>query len=707
MNEKNYSKVPVFENGLAQPVFPLTDGKTVEKYDPATSSIVRYCVYVETDYDVDGDGKRDLVKAVVQVPRSAVEGNYKAATLYEARPYAAGVQEDGYPHMKEVAEKEYHPVNFADLDKKVDAHVPQGCISAMDLSLKADPADWYYPDKGNNNSMVFENIDTFDYYLVRGFAVVLSAGFGSKGSDGFNYVGSDYERDAFKAIVEWLHGDRIGYADREGTVETKADWSNGKVAMTGRSYAGTMPFAVATTGVEGLETIVPIAGIADWYSQQNMQGAQRYWPKEMLNSFLAYFCSSRYNDETLTEKQREDMAAFHHEMSLQQIKGGFDYNPEFWGMGNYRFHADRIKCSALIVQGLNDENVSTKQYEMMYKSFQKAGKNVKAILHQGAHITPTMPKRYGILVDGKFYDDIINEWISHYLYGVENGAENRPAILVQMNYDQRKWETADSWETAYKMNLTCEEQGTTVIDTNWEAAGVSAENFDDVMGVRSSNMAQRYVTDPFKEAVTLQGTTCVRLRAALKDGDAEADFNPVNSNDADTLTMKLGMHEMSGRMDDVKLTLLLCDVCDEEFDSIQSVDPQRNTIPVNVVKEGGIISGGEVPAWNEAEFATVHKKYRVITRAFADLCNPEAGYEPETAQNSIELKKGEYHDYHIYLNATRYTVEPGHSLALVITTEDPINCLIHKTYSVEIENASVTAEVPMTEAVENRVMTRK
>ena len=662
---------------------------------------------METDYDVDGDGKRDLVKAVVQVPRSAVEGNYKAATLYEARPYAAGVQEDGYPHMKEVAEKEYHPVNFADLDKKVDAHVPQGCISAMDLSLKADPADWYYPDKGNNNIMVFENIDTFDYYLVRGFAVVLSAGFGSKGSDGFNYVGSDYERDAFKAIVEWLHGDRIGYADREGTVETKADWSNGKVAMTGRSYAGTMPFAVATTGVEGLETIVPIAGIADWYSQQNMQGAQRYWPKEMLNSFLAYFCSSRYNDETLTEKQREDMAAFHHEMSLQQIKGGFDYNPEFWGMGNYRLHADRIKCSALIVQGLNDENVSTKQYEMMYKSFQKAGKNVKAILHQGAHITPTMPKRYGILVDGKFYDDIINEWISHYLYGVENGAENRPAILVQMNYDQRKWETADSWETAYKMNLTCEEQGTTVIDTDWEAAGVSAENFDDVMGVRSSNMAQRYVTDPFKEAVTLQGTTCVRLRAALKDGDAEADFNPVNSNDADTLTMKLGMHEMSGRMDDVKLTLLLCDVCDEEFDSIQSIDPQRNTIPVNVVKEGGIISGGEVPAWNEAEFATVHKKYRVITRAFADLCNPEAGYEPETAQNSIELKKGEYHDYHIYLNATRYTVEPGHSLALVITTEDPINCLIHKTYSVEIENASVTAEVPMTEAVENRVMTRK
>ena len=702
MNEKNYSKVPVFENGLAQPVFPLTDGKTGEKYDPATSSIVRYCVYVETDYDVDGDGKRDLVKAVVQVPRSAVEGNYKAATLYEARPYAAGVQEDGYPHMKEVAEKEYHPVNFADLDKKVDAHVPQGCISAMDLSLKADPADWYYPDKGNNNSMVYENLDNFNYYLVRGFAVVVSAGFGALGSDGFNYVGSEYERDAFKSVVEWLHGDRVAYADREGKIETKADWANGNVAMTGRSYAGTMPFAVATTGVEGLKTIVPVAGIADWYTQQNMQGAQRYWPKEMLNSFLAYFCSSRYNDETLSEKQLDDIAAFHHELSLQQLKCGFDYDPEFWGAGNYRLHADQIKCSALIVHGFNDENVSTKQFEMMHTAFEQAGQTVKLILHQGPHITPTMAsKNYGILIDGKFYDDIVNEWISHYLYGVENGAEKMPEVLAQTNYDQKKWETESAWETEYTMKLTSKEESKTVIDTDWEKAGVSAENFDDVMALKSTNMAQRYVTDPFEKAVTVQGTVCLNLKAALKDGNIETDFDPENRNDVDTLTMQLGNSKVSGKMDDVEIAVLLCDVCDEEFDSIQTVDPERNIVPVTTVKEGGIINGGDLPAFDEAEFNTVHKKYRVITRAFADLCNPEAGYAPETAQNSIELKKGEYHDYSVYLNTTRYTVEPGHRLAVVVATEDPVNCLIHKTYSVEIDDNSVMVEVPVTKASED------
>ena len=702
MTNKNYSNVPVFENGMAQPVFPFTDGKTGEKYDPNTSSIVRYCVYVESDYDMDEDGKRDLVKVLVQVPRSAVEGNYKAASLFEARPYCAGVQEDGYAHMKEVESKEYRKFDFANLDKIVPARIPTDYISAMDLALKADPADWYYPDKGNNNSMVYENLDNFNYYLVRGFAVIASAGFGALGSDGFNYVGSDYERDAFKFVVEWLHGDRIAYADREGTIATKADWSNGNVAMTGRSYAGTMPFAVATTGVEGLKTIIPVAGISDWYSQQNQQGAQRYWPKEMLNSFLAYFCSSRYNDTTLTEKQLDDIAAFHHELSLRQLKCGFDYDKDFWGSGNYRLNADKIKCSALIVQGLNDENVSTKQFEMMHKSFEKAGQTVKAIIHQGPHITPTMPnKNYGILIDGKFYDDIVNEWISHYLYDIDNNAENMPAVLAQDNVDQKKWETENSWTTEHTMKLESAETGVTIIDTDWEKADISAKNFDDVVVQKSTNMNKRYITAPFKETMTIQGTVCVNLKAALKDGDAENDFNPENRNDADILTMKLGSSAVSGKMDDVEITALLCDVCDEKFDSIQTVDPERNIIPVVTVKENGIINGGDLPAFNEVEFSTVHKNYRVITRAFADLCNPEAGYEPETATNSIKLKKGEYHDYHIYLNATRYTVEPGHRLAVVIATEDPVNCLIHKTYSIEIENASVNAEVPVTKVFEN------
>jgi len=694
MSNNGSGIMPVFKDGKAQPVFPFTDGKTGDAYDKEATSIVRYCVYIESDYDMDGDGKCDLVKAFVQVPRSAAEGNYKAATVFEARPYCAGVNADGYDHMKQVEDDETEILDLAAMKRSGEKKVPTGSMSSLEAAAAADPASWYYEDKGTAGSHCYEDIDLYNYYLVRGFAVVESAGFGTLGSDGFVYVGSDLERDAFKAVVEWIHGDRVGYTDREGTITTAADWSNGKVGMTGRSYAGTMPFAVATTGVAGLETIVPVAGISDWYTFLNQQGAQRYWPQEMLMSFLSYYCTSRYNAD-LTEEQKKALDAFHHTFSMEQLKSGFDYS-DFWTEGHYCRNAGSIKCSALIVHGLNDMNVSTKQFEMMHKAFEQSGQTVKAILHQGPHMTPTMAnKGYGIKVDGQYYDEILNEWFSHYLYGVENGAEDMPAVLVQNNTDQTVWETADSWETGCSMNLVSGSSDSVVIDTDWDKAGINDKNFDERMNASSSNMNAIWRSAPLDGKVTVQGSVRVDFQASLEDGSAAGGFDGKNVNDADKLSCRLGTD--AGIMDDVKLTVQLCDVCDEAFDSFQTTDPQRNTVPIKVAHEGAIELGSNLPALDESEFEPVHKNYCVIARAYIDMCNPDSGYEPETAAASVELKKGEAHDYHVFLDANRYTVLPGHSLQVVIGTEDPVNCLLHKEYSVRIEDASVGACIPTTE----------
>lgn len=692
MPKNDTKRVPVFENGLAQPVFPFTDGKTGAEYNPETSEIVRYCVYVEADYDSTGDGRGDLIKAVVQVPRSAAEGNYKAATVFEARPYCAGINADGYDHMKAVEGNEAPKERIA-FSRDVTPGEPEQFVGTLEAAATADPADWFYPDKGNDGANCYENLDAYNYYLVRGFAVVASAGVGTLGSDGFEYTGSDVERDSFRCVVEWLHGDRVAYTDRTRKTGIRADWSNGKVAMTGRSYAGTMPFAVATTGVAGLETIVPVAGISDWYSFLNQQGAQRYWPAEMLMSFLAYFCSSRYNDPNLTAEEKQAILDFHQQFAYDQLKTGFDYS-DFWKEGNYTLNASHIQCSALIVHGLNDENVSTKQFEMMLNSFQEADQTVKVILHQGPHMTPTMAnKGYGISVNGKHYDDIVNKWVSHYLYDVDNDAEDMPEVLVQNNVDQYQWDEMDSWEADFDYDFQSEMDGTTIIDTDWEKAGITKENFDERMSLQDSNMNQRYLSTPAEEDVTIQGTVVVKFDASLADGDADAGFHPVNINDADELSFRLGSD--SGRMDDVKLTVLLCDVAEKEFPSIQTTDPERNVIPVISRNKGSIHNGSNLPDFDEVAFDTVNKKYCVITRAYIDLCNPASGYAPETSAESIELKKGEKHSYQVYLNPARYTVEEGHRLAVVIGTEDPVNCLIHKNYSVEIDNASVQAEIPM------------
>ena len=51
---------------------------------------------METDYDTDADGKPDLVKAIVQLPKAVARGDFKAATILEARPYVAGTLDENY-----------------------------------------------------------------------------------------------------------------------------------------------------------------------------------------------------------------------------------------------------------------------------------------------------------------------------------------------------------------------------------------------------------------------------------------------------------------------------------------------------------------------------------------------------------------------------------------------------------------------------------
>ena len=61
--------------------------------------------------------------------------------------------------------------------------------------------------------------------------------------------------------------------------------------MTGRSYGGTTDFAVASTGVKGLKTIVPVAGIASWYEYTNSQGIAT--GGVAYSDHLAFMCAGR------------------------------------------------------------------------------------------------------------------------------------------------------------------------------------------------------------------------------------------------------------------------------------------------------------------------------------------------------------------------------------------------------------------------------
>ncbi|MEE1328154.1 MAG: CocE/NonD family hydrolase, partial [Oscillospiraceae bacterium] len=320
--------VPVMmydENGLAQPILTYTNAKvttytnTSQYGDGRYNDIVRFCVYVETDYDTDGDGKLDLVKAVVQLPRAAMEGEYDAAVIYEARPYCAG-ENKPRPTGKE------GPFDNSLLYSTAAPRTKNGVATTAEVAAAADAGDFYF----------YENLDWYDYFLVRGYAVVLSAGPGTRGSEGFETCGSDLETDAFACIIEWLAGKegRVAYTDKTSNIAIEADWCNGQVGMTGRSYAGTTQFGLATTGVEGLETIVPVAGLADWYEISCAQGM--YLRTDAYADYLAGLCASRYQDSSDWANIAENYRYYlwHLDNDEETLYGSYGEKGGFWDIRN-------------------------------------------------------------------------------------------------------------------------------------------------------------------------------------------------------------------------------------------------------------------------------------------------------------------------------------------------------------------------------------
>ena len=97
-------------------------------------------------------------------------------------------------------------------------------------------------------------------------------------------------------------------------------------------------------------------------------------------------------------------------------------------------NAENIQCPALIVHGLNDYNVRTKEFDLMYQAYEQAGIPAKILLHQDGHLTPTYPSGgLSFLIGEESYDAILNQWFSHYLYGLDNGVEDMAAVTAQSN----------------------------------------------------------------------------------------------------------------------------------------------------------------------------------------------------------------------------------------------------------------------------------
>lgn len=702
---------PLFVDGVAQPIFPYTSGvPTKDGYSNDKSDIIRYSVYVETNYDTDGDGKLDLVKALVQLPRAAAEGKYKAATIYDARPYITGCTDNGKARGIDYTKGD-QGYNLNNLYVQPAAREAQGTANTMDTAKKAKAEEWYYlsPYESSPKDPFYdyEDLDWYDYFLVRGYAAIEVGGLGTLGSEGLETCGADVETDAFKCVIEWLTGDRAAYTDRTSNIAIKADWSNGNVAMTGRSYGGTTDFAVASTGVKGLKTIVPVAGIASWYEYTNSQGIAT--DDVAYSDNLAFYCAGRYintglyQNDTEWKPIKDIYPAYLNRIYNDQIALNGDYGPH-WATRDYTAGNDgkagtaststynNFNCPALIVHGLNDDNVRTKQFQLMYDAFAKAGKTVKLLLHQGEHITPDYDDhKTSLMIGNKTYSSILNEWYSHYLYGQNtndgNNAEAMAAVTVQNNTDG-SWSTLDSWPTSdsladanNKLTLTNTATGTTTINSNMN--GIS--NWRDAFTSSSTSASAMYATEPVANDTVIKGTVQVKISAApIQHPDQQASATAVQS-------------ESTGSRDALMMSAMLVDVADDEFTTYPMSRTEVKTGKMNWVGSGA-------QDYEIINFKTVQSKYKIIARGWIDLANPSAGFDSASAANKISLEDGVYHDYTVYLQPNYYTVKVGHKLALVVYTYEPGKASYSENYGITIDNHSLSAVIPVPEGTSAATM---
>ena len=697
---------PLFVDGVAQPIFPYTSGvPTKDGYSNDKSDIIRYSVYVETNYDTDGDGKLDLVKALVQLPRAAAEGKYKAAAIYDARPYITGCTDNGKARGIDYTKGD-QGYNLNNLYVQPAAREAQGTANTMDTAKKAKAEEWYYlsPYESSPKDPFYdyEDLDWYDYFLVRGYAAIEVGGLGTLGSEGLETCGADVETDAFKCVIEWLTGDRAAYTDRTSNIAIKADWSNGNVAMTGRSYGGTTDFAVASTGVKGLKTIVPVAGIASWYEYTNSQGISTH-TNPAYSDDLGFYCAGRYIDENDWNSMKDVYQKYLNRIYNDQIALNGDYGPH-WATRDYTAGNDgkagtastskynNFNCPALIVHGLNDDNVRTKQFQLMYDAFAKAGKTVKLLLHQGEHITPDYDDhKTSLMIGNKTYSSILNEWYSHYLYGQNtndgNNAEAMAAVTVQNNTDG-SWSTLDSWPTSdsladvnNKLTLTNTATGTTTINSNMN--GIS--NWRDAFTSSSTSASAMYATEPVANDTVIKGTVQVKISAApIQHPDQQASAIAVQS-------------ESTGSRDALMMSAMLVDVADDEFTTYPMSRTEVKTGKMNWVGSGA-------QDYEIINFKTVQSKYKIIARGWIDLANPGAGFDSASAANKISLEDGVYHDYTVYLQPNYYTVKAGHKLALVVYTYEPGKASYSENYGITIDNHSLSAVIPVPEGTSAATM---
>lgn len=605
---------PLFFNGKSQPIFD-------------TRNLLHEVVYIETDFDTDHDGKRDLVKAEIIRP---VDTDLQVPVLFTASPYNQGTNDEHgakLTHSVDVPLTRKKPVEITYNDIQ---HHANSNATGIARDIKAET-------KEATETFAREQSYTLnDYFLARGYAVIYSAGIGSKDSEGLQTTGDEYEVASAKAVVEWVHGDRVAFTNKIDHIAIKAHWSNGKVAMTGRSYLGTLATAVATTGVAGLETIVSEAAISSWYDYYRSNGlviAPGGYPGEDAD-VLAEETFSRRKQPGDFYQIKDIYQAYLDQMGIDQDRETGSYNT-FWDARNYLKDVANIKADVIMVHGLNDWNVKPEQVNKLWHALDATNINKKIILHQGEHI-------YINAMRSIDFTDMMNLWFAHKLYGVDNHApELLPNVIIQDNVIPETWHAEKDWDAISNktslflnnglLDLTPGNGKVSFMDqvgeTDFKKYTADIATWEHLIKAPKSALSTNralFQTVPFEQAKIIDGRVIVKIRVKSS----------------------------------VNFGMLSCQLVDYGEAKRLNVKPT----PLGIKLDSGFQWREDI--LNEFTLAKNATPFKMISKGHINLQNRTNAWQTD------DLRADQFVDIALALQPTYYRLPAGHQLGLVMYATD-------------------------------------
>lgn len=611
-----------FFNGKALPVF-------------AANRAIRERVWVESDLDTDGDGQRDMLEVTIIRPIETNNG-LRVPALFTANPYFRGTNDvTAATHTPEdtLAVKPAQVQNPADTPAPV--QLPYRRVDGETEIAAA------YGDEPGIYSLN-------DYFLARGFATVYSAGIGTRNSDGLRSTGGADETASATAIIEWLGGTRRAFTTRSGHTAIKAWWCNQAVAMTGKSYLGTLAIAAATSGTPALKTVISEAAISSWYDYYREGGlvvAPGGFQGEDAD-VLAVDTYSRLKDAgdamNVADAWQQRLAELNHD----QDRTFGDYTP-FWDARNYRRHLDQIKCDIVSVHGLNDWNVKPRNVIALHEGLKPFSIHHKLFLHQGQHV-------YLNNVRSLDFTDQMNLWLSHKLLDVDNHAlDIIPDVTIQDNVTPETWITQTDFGhgkaiTTHALNLG---EGSAKFTDN------ATKHFNATHD--TSNGFEANIINPAADSPYADD----RVIIPLPDIHPEAILEGTPTLDL-TLTINQPSAIVSARLVEVGTT------------------KRFNPTATNVMTKG-YPQGVDLTYDNIMEFQTAKKETKVKLISFAH-CNTQ---NPDSPAISVAPSDGSPLTIHLKFQPTRFRCHPGCTIALILHGADmaqTIRPVLSTTYTLDL-----------------------